>query len=98
MSISLVAPWSRRTERLATLLTEIGLAQGGLPGSRLTKHLGILINRQTLLRLIMKTPTPLYEVPKVLGVDGRATKTCGMRLGESVIISEHLDELSSWRS
>ncbi len=29
---------------------------------------------------------------------GRATKTCGMRLGESVIISEHLDELSSLRS
>ena len=66
---SFVAPWSRRTERLTTLLTKIGLAQGGLPGSRLTKHLGLLISRQTLLRLVMKTPTPFYEVPKVLGVD-----------------------------
>ena len=27
---SVVAPWSRRTERLATLLTKIGLATGGL--------------------------------------------------------------------
>ena len=54
---------------MATLLTKIGLAQGGLPGSRLTKHLGLLISRQTLLRLVMKTPTPFYEVPKVLGVD-----------------------------
>lgn len=66
---SVVKPWSRRTERLATLLTKIGLATGGLPGSRLTKHLGILISRETLLRLVMKTPTPSYEVPKVLGVD-----------------------------
>ncbi len=38
-------------------------------GSRLTEHLGILISRQTLLRLVMKTPNPSYEVPKVLGVD-----------------------------
>lgn len=66
---SIVAPWSRRTERLAMQLTKIGLAQGGLPGSRLTKHLGILISRQTLLRQVMKTPTPSIQVPKVLGVD-----------------------------
>ncbi len=48
----MVAPWSRRTERLAMQLTKVGLAQGGLPGSRLTKHLGILTSRQTLLRLV----------------------------------------------
>ena len=45
------------------------MAQGGLPGSRLTKHLGIKISRQTLLRLVMKTPLPPHSVPKVLGVD-----------------------------
>ena len=45
------------------------MAQGGLPGSRLTKHLGIKISRQTLLRLVMKTPLPSLTVPKVLGVD-----------------------------
>ncbi len=45
------------------------MAQGGLPGSRLTKHLGIKISRQTLLRLAMKTPLPPHSVPKVLGVD-----------------------------
>lgn len=66
---TVVLPWARRTERLGLQLTKIGLAQGGLPGSRLTKHLGILISRQTLLRLVMETPTPSHEVPKVLGVD-----------------------------
>lgn len=45
------------------------MAVGGLPGSRLTKHLGINISRQTLLRLVMKTPLPSHPVPKVLGVD-----------------------------
>lgn len=65
----IVAPWGRRTKRLAIQITTIGLATGGLPGSRLTKHLGIKISRQTLLRLVMKTPTPSHQVPKVLGVD-----------------------------
>ncbi len=50
-------------------MTKVGLAQGGLPGSRLTMHLGIKISRQTLLRLVMKTPLPSRPVTKVLGVD-----------------------------
>ena len=66
---TVVLPWARRTKRLGFQLTKIGLALGGLPGSRLTRHLGIKISHQTLLRLVMKTPTPSYEVPKVLGVD-----------------------------
>ncbi|HEY9771504.1 MAG TPA: hypothetical protein V6C71_23915 [Coleofasciculaceae cyanobacterium] len=65
----IVAPWGRRTERLNTQLLKVGLAQGGLPGSRLTQHLGIRISRQTLLRLTMKMPLPSHRVPKVLGVD-----------------------------
>jgi transposase len=65
----IAAPWARRTQRLNTQLIKVGLATGGLPGSRLTQHLGITINRQTLLRLIMKMPLPSHPVPKVLGVD-----------------------------
>ena len=64
-----VAPWARRTKRLDNQVTKVGLASGGLPGSRLTMHLGIKISRQTLLRLVMKTPLPSRSVPKVLGVD-----------------------------
>ncbi|MEL6500999.1 MAG: transposase, partial [Cyanobacteria bacterium J06623_1] len=63
------APWARRTTRLNIQLTKVGLAQGGLPGSRLTQHLGITISRQTLLRLVMKMPLPSHPVPRVLGVD-----------------------------
>lgn len=66
---TIVAPWGRRTERLDLQLTKVGLATGGLPGSRLTQHLGVKISRQTILRLVMKTPLPSYAVPKVLGVD-----------------------------
>ncbi len=73
---TIVPPWGRRTERLATQLTKIGLAIGGLPGSRLTEHLGVKISRQTLLRLVMKMPTPSYQVPKVLGVDDWAYRKC----------------------
>ncbi|WP_319423579.1 hypothetical protein [Pleurocapsa sp. FMAR1] len=49
--------------------TKVGLAQGGLPGSRLTQHLSVKISRQTLLRLVMKMPLPFHPVPRVLGVD-----------------------------
>lgn len=52
-----------------TQLTKVGLAQGGLPGARLTQHFGITISRQTLLRLVMKMPLPSHPIPKVLGVD-----------------------------
>ena len=77
---TIVPPWGRKTERLTTQLTKIGLAMGGLPGSRLTAHLGVKTSRQTLLRLVMKMPTPSYQVPKVLGVDDwayRKSKTYG---------------------
>ena len=65
----IAAPWARRTERLNIQLTKVGLATGGLPGSRLTQHLGVTISRQTLLRLVMKMPDTSHPVPRVLGVD-----------------------------
>ena len=61
-------PWARRTERLDIQLTKVGLAQGGLPGSRLTQHLSVKISHQTLLRLVMKMPNPSHPIPKVLGL------------------------------
>ena len=73
---TIVPPWGRKTERLTTQLTKIGLAIGGLPGSRLTAHLGVKTSRQTLLGLVMKMPTPSYQVPKVLGVDDWAYRKC----------------------
>ena len=69
-------PWGRKTERLTTQLTKTGLAIGGLPGSRLIPYFGVKTSRQTLLRLVMKIPTPSYQVPKVLGVDDWAYRKC----------------------
>jgi transposase len=65
----IAAPWARKTQRLNIQLTKVGLANGGLPGSRLTQHLGVKISRQTLLRLVMKMPLPSYAAPRILGVD-----------------------------
>ncbi len=73
---TIVPPWGRKTERLSTQLTKTGLAIGGLPGSRLTPYFGVKTSRQTLLRLVMKIPTPSYQVPKVLGVDDWAYSKC----------------------
>ncbi len=73
---TIVPPWGRKTERLSSQLTKTGLAIGGLPGSRLTPHFGVKTSRQTLLRLVMKIPTPSYQVPKVLGVDDWAYRKC----------------------
>jgi len=41
----MVAPWARRTRRLATWLIAIGLALGGAAGVRLSRRLGCTISR-----------------------------------------------------
>lgn len=64
-----VAPWARRTHRLADRLTAIGLALGGAAGARLTRHLGIRVCRNTLLALIRRAPQLPDTTPTVLGVD-----------------------------
>jgi transposase len=65
----LVAPWARRTLRLATRLLAIGLALGGAAGARLSRTLGLTVSRNTLLRVIRRTPCPAISSPHVLSVD-----------------------------
>jgi transposase len=62
-------PWARRTSRVAKRLAMIGLALGGAAGARLSQRLGLTVSRNTLLRLIRRTPFPLVATPRVLGVD-----------------------------
>lgn len=64
-----VAPWARRTQRLAERLTQIGLALGGAAGARLSQRLGIGVCRNTLLALVRRTPPPSVTGVKVVGVD-----------------------------
>jgi transposase len=70
----LVAPWARRTLRLAAHLLAIGLALGGAAGVRLSQSLGLTVGRNTLLRVIRRTPWPAIIPPQVLSVDDFALR------------------------
>ena len=65
----LVTPWARRTPRLADWLVHIALALGGTAGARLSRGLGLVVSRNTLLRLLRRLPMPDVAAPQVLGVD-----------------------------
>jgi transposase len=70
----LVAPWARRTRRLAARLLAIGLALGGAAGARLSQSLGLTVSRNTLLRVIRRTPCPAITPPQSLSVDDFALR------------------------
>jgi len=53
-----VAPWARRTQRLAHWLAHIAVALAGTAGVRLSRGLGLAVSRHTLLRLLRRLPLP----------------------------------------
>jgi transposase len=65
----LVAPWARRTQRLAAWLAHMAVALGGAAAARLSQGLGVDMSRNTFLRLLRRLPVPSLATPKVLGVD-----------------------------
>jgi transposase len=69
-----VAPWARRTLRLARSLGHIAVALGGAAGARLSQQLGLQVSRNTLLRLLRRLPLPALCAPTVLGVDDFALR------------------------
>ena len=70
----LLAPWARRTQRLAQRLGSIAVALGGTAGAQLSQHLGLPGSRNTLLRLLRGQPVPAHPTPTVLGVDDFALR------------------------
>jgi transposase len=75
-----VAPYARRTTRLADLLRLLAFALGGAAGSRVLARLRTPVSAATLLRLIRRTPLAARPTPRVLGVDDwsqRRRKTYG---------------------
>jgi transposase len=64
-----MAPWARRTQRLATQLSEIALFTGGEGGAKLSQTLHCEVSQNTLLSLISRQPMPAVNTPKTLGVD-----------------------------
>jgi transposase len=65
---------AQRTARLTRSLTVLGFALGGRAGARTARKLAIPASRDTLLRLIRRTPTPATVTPRVLGVDDVALR------------------------
>lgn len=71
---TLVAPWGRRTLRLAEDQRQVALALGGAAGARLLNRRTRQVSRTTLLRLIRATPCPTFPTPRVLGIDDWAKR------------------------
>ena len=70
----LVAPWARRTQRLAPWLVHIAMARAGTAGACRSRRLGLGVSRHTLLRLRRRLPLPDVATPQVLGVDDWAVR------------------------
>lgn len=66
---SLIAPYARRTNRLAHRQQKVAFALGGEAGADLLTIMGMAVSPDTLLRLIRKSPEPEVTTPRVLGVD-----------------------------
>ncbi|WP_223660457.1 transposase family protein [Streptomyces angustmyceticus] len=66
--------YSQRTERMRSVLAEVGLALAGRAGARLADVFGARISRNTVLRLVEAVPEPQPQVPRVVGVDEYAMR------------------------
>ncbi len=71
---AVVAPWGRRTLRLADRQRRIGITAGGTAGAALTTTLAMPVGDDTLLTLVRQTPLPDRPTPHVLGVDDWAMR------------------------
>src|SRR4051794_2986448 len=65
----LVAPFARRTCRLATAQGQTGMTLGNEASARLLSRLSMPASSDTVLRLIKAVPLPDQPVPRVVGVD-----------------------------
>ena len=66
---TVVAPYARRTSRLADVFTLIGFALGGEAGKRLMAGMGLSTSPDTLLRLVRTQEDQQVPTPRILGVD-----------------------------
>jgi transposase len=71
---NLVAPFARRTCRLAEAQGQTGVALGGEAGARLLSRLSMTASADTVLRLVKARPLPDQPAPRVIGVDDFAKR------------------------
>jgi len=70
----LVAPYARRSARLAQIVSLVAFALGGQAGARLIDHLGMPVSASTLLRCIRRAADQPTNTPRVLGLDDFALR------------------------
>jgi hypothetical protein len=89
----IAAPSARTTLRLAHLLHQVAVALGGAPGRRLLGSLGVSglrqrsagVSRDTLLRLIRRTPLPTPSPLQTVGIDDFALGGVNRRGGTILV-------------
>jgi transposase len=81
---SVMAPWARRTVRLAQQQQHLGLALGGNASTRLAADLDRSASRNTFLRLVRQLPLPEPAPPEVIGIDDWAWLK-GQRYGTIIV-------------
>jgi transposase len=69
-----VAPYARRTQRLASQQQHVAIESSGEAGARILGKVAMPVSPDTLIRLVRKAPEPTPEPPRVLGLDDWAKK------------------------
>ena len=84
-----VAPYARRTDRLANQQCQVAFEVGGEAGTRLLLLLCMPVSADTLIRMVRRTPELTVNTPRVLGVDDWA-KRKGLSYGTILVdLEEH---------
>ncbi len=71
---SLCHPHAQRTKRLQEALCQLGLRVGGQAGADVGSELGMSGSRDTILRLVRRSPQPATSEPRIIGLDDWARK------------------------
>ncbi len=71
---SLCHPHAQRTKRLQEALCQLGFRGGGQAGADVGSDLGISGSRDTILRLVRRSPQPAISEPRIIGLDDWAHK------------------------